>query len=127
MLKSSWYYDVVFSLLNERQLPVKVRTICSSIQLSFTTNFSWSCFEVRLCYVGWVCFGYNFEMDGWSTKRGEAKVPVIPDSRPCFNNGFMGLVLPVAERHYCAENTHRLLLFRSMKRMQRLGSVCRDG
>ena len=59
------------------------------------------------------CFAYDFEMDGWSTKRGEAKVPVIPDRRPCLNDGFMGLVLPVAERHYCAENTHRLLLVRS--------------
>ena len=60
---------------------------------------------------GW--FAYNFEMDGWSTKRGEAKVPVIPDRRPCLNDGFMGLVLPVAERHYYTENTHRLLLVRS--------------
>ena len=56
-------------------------------------------------------------MDGWSTKRGEAKVPIIPDGWPCLNDDFMGLVLPVAERHDCAENTHRLLLFRSLKCM----------
>lgn len=46
------------------------------------------------------CFAYDFEMDGWSTKRGEAKVPVIPDCWPFLNDGFMGVVLPVAERHY---------------------------
>ena len=59
------------------------------------------------------CFAYDFEMDGWSTKRGEAKVPVIPDRGPPLNDGFMGLVLPVTQRHYCAEKTHRLLLVRS--------------
>lgn len=59
------------------------------------------------------CFAYDFEMDGWSTKRGETKVPVIPDRWPYLNDGFMGLVLPVAVRHYCAKNTHRLLLVRS--------------
>ena len=65
----------------------------------------------QICRVG--CFAYDFEMDGWSTKGGEAKMPVVPDRGPCLNDGFMGLVLPVAERHYCAKNTHRLLLVRS--------------
>ena len=59
------------------------------------------------------CLAYNLEMDGWSTKRGKAKVPIIPDGRPCLNNGFINLPLPVAERHYCSENTHCPLLFRS--------------
>ena len=59
------------------------------------------------------CLAYDFEMDGWSTKCSEAKVPVMPDRRPCLDDGFMGLVLPVAERHCCAEHTHRLLLVRS--------------
>lgn len=66
---------------------------------------------------------YDFEMDGRSAKRGEAKVPVILDRWPCSNNGFMRLVLPVAERHHCAETTHRLLLVRS----KTFGSVkCED-
>lgn len=64
-----------------------------------------------ICYVEWVfCLSYDFEMDRCSAKRGEAKVPIIPDRRPCLNDGFMGLVLPVAERRYCAEGTHCPLL-----------------
>lgn len=59
------------------------------------------------------CFAYDFEMGWWSTKRGEAKVPVIPDRRPCSNDGFMGLVLPVAGRRYSAEHAYRLLLVRA--------------
>lgn len=59
------------------------------------------------------CVAYDFEMDGWSPKRRETKVPVIPDRWPYLNDGFIGLVLPVTERHYCAENTHRLPPVRS--------------
>lgn len=58
-------------------------------------------------------------MDWWSTKCGEAKVPVIPDGRPCLNDGLMGMVLPVAERYSSAENTHRA----SGSPMKMLGSV----
>ena len=58
------------------------------------------------------CFAYDLEMNWWPTKRGEAKVPVIPDRRPYLNDGFMGLMLPVAERHHSAENAHRLFLVR---------------
>lgn len=66
--------------------------------------------QTRLCWLGGY-HTYYFEMDGWSTKRGEAKVPVVPNGRPCLHNCFVGLVLPVAERHDCAEITHCLLLF----------------
>ena len=55
-----------------------------------------------------VGFAYNFEMDWWPPKRGDSKMPVVPDCRPYLDHDLFCFILPVVWRRHLQYKTHCL-------------------